>query len=419
MSYKSVLFYACIISTFCIFVFGTCKDDPEHMDEEIIEMMNDTMDVSIIDTMQVLFKDTIRFASYNVALFRSIEGQLITNLGNSDSDQINKVAEIIQRVRPDVLALMEFDYDENGEALDLFQDNYLAMEHNGAQAIEYPYAYAVPSNTGVLSEIDLNSSGNISLPNDAYGFGEFPGQYAFALLSKYRIDVENLRSFQNFLWKDMPDASLPVKPNGDSYYPDEVLDVFRVSSKNHIDLPVEVEPGEFIHVLLSHPTPPVFDGAEDRNGLRNHDEIRLFADYISNSEYLVDDNGQSGGLAIDKSFVIMGDLNADPVDGDSADDAILQLLNHPNVNSDITTGDKVPASAGGTEHNQSSGDQGDPQFDTSFFGLRIDYIIPSKDLEVLDSGCFWPASSDDLGYLTNNQASSDHLLIWADLIYEE
>jgi len=33
--------------------------------------------------------------------------------------------------------------------------------------------------------------------------------------------------------------------------------------------------GQVIHILASHPTPPVFDGVEDRNGRRNHDEIRL------------------------------------------------------------------------------------------------------------------------------------------------
>ena len=36
---------------------------------------------------------------------------------------------------------------------------------------------------------------------------------------------------------------------------------------------------ETVHFLVSHPTPPVFDGPEDRNGPRNYDEIRFWADY--------------------------------------------------------------------------------------------------------------------------------------------
>ena len=39
--------------------------------------------------------------------------------------------------------------------------------------------------------------------------------------------------------------------------------------------------GKTFHLLASHPTPPVFDGDEDRNGKRNHDEVRLIADYIN------------------------------------------------------------------------------------------------------------------------------------------
>jgi hypothetical protein len=36
-----------------------------------------------------------------------------------------------------------------------------------------------------------------------------------------------------------------------------------------------------VHFLVSHSTLPVFDGPEDRNGRRNFDEIRFWADYIS------------------------------------------------------------------------------------------------------------------------------------------
>ena len=52
--------------------------------------------------------------------------------------------------------------------------------------------------------------------------------------------------------------------------------------------------GKTVHFLVSHPTPPVFDGPEDRNGTRNFDEIRFWADYVipSRSGYIYDDNGQ-------------------------------------------------------------------------------------------------------------------------------
>jgi Endonuclease/Exonuclease/phosphatase family len=46
-------------------------------------------------------------------------------------------------------------------------------------------------------------------------------------------------------------------------------------------------------------------------------------------KYIYDDEGRHGGLGAGEHFVIAGDQNADPFDGDSVDFAIRQLLNHP------------------------------------------------------------------------------------------
>jgi len=139
--------------------------------------------------------------------------------------------------------------------------------------------------------------------------------------SRYPIHAKDARTFQKFLWKDMPGALLPDDPAtaapADWYSPQE-LAIFRLSSKSHWDLPIQVG-DRLIHFLVSHPTPPVFDGPEDRNGLRNHDEIRLWADYVTpgRGDYIYDDAGGEGGLERGEHFVIAGDQNADPRDGDS------------------------------------------------------------------------------------------------------
>ena len=103
--------------------------------------------------------------------------------------------------------------------------------------------------------------------------------------SKYPIDTDDVRTFQHFSWADMPGALLPDDPAtaapADWYSPEE-LDVFRLSSKSHWDVPIEIGK-KTVHFLVSHPTPPTFDGTEDRNGTRNHDEIRFWADYVSPS----------------------------------------------------------------------------------------------------------------------------------------
>src|SRR5215207_1964849 len=144
-------------------------------------------------------------------------------------------------------------------------------------------------------------AGTTGGPDDAFGFGFFPGQFGMAVYSMHPIVLDDVRTFQTFRWADMPGALLPDDPStpapADWFTPEELAQV-RLSSKSHWDLPIDVD-GRIVHFLVSHPTPPVFDGPEDRNGRRNHDEIRLWADYVTPgqaSRYIYDDEGRRGGL---------------------------------------------------------------------------------------------------------------------------
>jgi 3-phytase len=360
----------------------------------------------------------VRFATFNTALYRSEGGQLQKNLEKGDDEQIKIIAETIQRIRPDVLALQEFDYDEENTNLQLFQENYLSKSFNGSEPIEYSYMMAFRSNTGIQTGLDLNNDGETNTPEDAFGYGVYPGQYAFAILSKYPLVTDSLVTFRKSLWKDMPGAHLPVNEDSTSWYSEEVLSVFRLSSKNHVDIPVSIG-GKTVHVLIAHPTPPGFDGEEDRNGKRNHDEIRLFADYISPDEgaYLYDDNGNPASLRPNSSFVIMGDMNADPLGGSSFRNAIDLLLKHPRVHPEPATGELVPTSEGSKIWHEQRPNDSHPAHKTAVFNLRVDYVLPSADLQPLKSGVFWPAPSDSLFYLTTGDKGSDHRLVWVDVAW--
>jgi hypothetical protein len=375
---------------------------------------------------------TVRFATFNASLNRFSEGALATELSSPGSAQPDAVAEIIQRARPDVLLINEFDYDAGGVAAQEFQENYLGVGHNGADPIVYPHRMAVASNTGIPSGRDLDKNGFIGGPGDAFGFGFFPGQFAFVVYSMHPIVEDEVRNFQLFLWDDMPGAMLPVNPDGSSFYDEGDLEIFRLSSKNHTDLPIEIG-NKTVHFLVSHPTPPVFDGPEDRNGTRNHDEIRFWADYVSpgRNGYIYDDAGGTGGLQPGSLFVIAGDENADPFDGDSTADAIQQLLENPRINTKV-----VPSSAGAVEQailQDAANDAhiGDPAFDTADFfdgfppppfggapgNLRADYVLPGKSLQIRDAGVFWPTTNDPLFPLVGTFPfpSSDHRLVWLDV----
>jgi hypothetical protein len=379
----------------------------------------------------------VRFATFNASLNRGAPGQLRADLSTPANAQAQAVAEIIQRIRPDVLLINEFDFDP--AAVHLFQSNYLSVSQNGATPIFYRYSFIAPSNTGVPSGLDLDNNGTVGGPNDALGFGFFPGQFGMVVYSRHPIITGQVRTFQTFRWKDMPGALLPDDPRtsapADWYSPAE-LEVFRLSSKSHWDVPIFV-PFGIVHFLVSHPTPPVFDdppqfpAGVDFNGRRNHDEIRFWADYITpeRSGYIYDDRGFIGGLTPGAHFVIAGDQNSDPLDGDSIPGSIQQLLDHPLVNTELT-----PSSPGAVEQSILQDlinltHRGNPAFDTADFNdiapgnLRVDYVLPHKDLDMTAAAVFWPLMSDPLfrlvGVFTPSLPggfpSSDHRAVWVDV----
>ncbi len=396
---------------------------------------------------------TIRFATYNVSLYAQRQGEVALRLAPGDDPQARTEAEIIQRTRPDVLLLNEVDYDSEGKLIETFQKKYLEVGQNvsespagPAEPIKFKYHYFAPSNTGLHSGHDLDRNGRITdshgsrdYGGDSWGFGQYPGQYGMVILSKYPILTEQVRTFQNFVWQDMPDALLPddsSTPQPKDWYTAEALEKFPLSSKSHWDVPIQVG-AHTIHVLASHPTPPAFDGEEDRNGRRNHDEIRFWIDYISKAEaqqkeqnYIYDDAGQRGGLAAGESFVIMGDLNGDSHDGQGQAGIAKLLAAHELAQAVLAEGG-APESDGGEEQAKLQGEinnshQGNPRQDTLDANdkdgpgnLRLDYVLPSNDLKVVASAVFWPQNTDMLFKLVGTFPfpGSDHRLVWVDISF--
>lgn len=357
---------------------------------------------------------SLRVMTYNTSLFDDADGALVARL-QAGNDNARRIAAVIQHLRPDVLLLNEFDYDSAERAAEVFQRDYLQVAQSGEAPIRYDFRFSAPVNTGVPSGLDLDGDGRTDTPNDAWGFGRHPGQYGLLVLSRYRIDAAAVRSFQHLRWADLPGARRPRREDGTPFHSDAVWQQLRLSSKSHWDIPIHA-PGGKLHFLVAHPTPPVFDGPEDRNGQRNFDEIRLFAEYISPGEkpWLCDDAGRCGGLPADARFVIAGDMNADPDDGDGMPGAIAQLLDHPRVDAHV-----VPRSEGAVARAAEYGLalRGDAAVKTGDYGartglLRLDYVLPSRGWVVRDGGVFWPtgdARADD--WLT----ASDHRPVWLDL----
>ncbi|WP_395341602.1 endonuclease/exonuclease/phosphatase family protein [Ningiella sp. W23] len=373
--------------------------------------------------------------------------------------QIRNVAAIIQIVRPDVLLLNEFNNDGTGENLSAlmgFQKNYLSISQSmnsvdGGDMLEpiiYPFLESYATNTGLPSGMNLanSDSGYDPInPNNAYGFGYYHGHYAFALMSKYEIDKSETRTFQGFKRKDLLSGDeRPINPTinvcsserklpegmrcGDTWFSADEWQNIRLSSKNHVDAPINIPTSsgiKTIHALLSHPTPPAFDTFSDNNKYRNSAENLFWLHYITGGDMLYDDNGIYGGLG-DKSFVIMGDQNADTVWGRTTDErfnGIQDLMFHPRVNQAVSriNGEHLPISSGGAQEPNRRGHP-HPSIRTATFGSRADYSVPSADLQVIDSGVYWPAEGEPGRLLLNDsrvgdrgtdkEVSSDHRLVW-------
>ena len=369
---------------------------------------------------------TLRVATFNVSLNRPNAGELQDDLRNDDP-QARAVAAVIRTVRPDILLLNEVDYAQNFDNAALFAEKYLDdanVDMLGSAAWSMPYRFSADVNTGVPSGMDLNQNEKKTDPEDAWGYGRFPGQYGMAILSRHPIETSSVHTLQKFLWSQLPDALRPQAKGAAPYYDDESWSKLRLSSKSFWDVPIQTPLGS-LHILASHPTPPAFDGSEDRNGCRNHDEIRLIKSYIEGASFLEDDEAQPAGLLPDDRFVIVGDLNSDPHDGDSRTEAIINLLEHPRVDQfdpPESTGAKSAAEEQGRANDKHVGN---PAQDTGDFSdrvvgnLRIDYALPSNHFSVAATGVFWPALGDvpmeSREAVKACLSASDHHLVWIDI----
>jgi endonuclease/exonuclease/phosphatase family metal-dependent hydrolase len=370
----------------------------------------------------------LRVATFNIEDLRTSE------LLDSTQTRPREAAAIVQQIRPDILLINEIAYDqpgapgwvegqEPGQNGQRFADLFLAeSQGEGLEPLRYR-AFMRPVNTGVASGLDLDNDGRVSTQpprraghesqdgqaaaeraygQDAWGYGTFPGQYGMALLVREDLEIveADVRTFQQLEWSRMPGALQPTDPTtGQSWYSPEEWSVLRLSSKSHWDVPVRLPGGVVLHVLASHPTPPAFDGPEMRNRLRNHDEIRFWADYLDDAGYIQGDAGDNGGLPKDRLFVLLGDLNADPDEGHSLDGAIDRLLEHDRL-SDAFVPEADSSAAARLPHLDRT--------DTAEWGLRADYVLPSVDLEVLDGGVWRHHSETGI-------VVSDHFPVWLDI----
>ncbi|WP_425045839.1 endonuclease/exonuclease/phosphatase family protein [Primorskyibacter sp. S87] len=337
--------------------------------------------------------EPIRLATFNTELERDGPGLMLRDIERGNDPQIRAVLEVIAATKADILLLQGVDWDAEGRALTALTAQ---IETHG---LSYPYRYAPQPNRGLTTGLDMNGDGRTGGPEDSQGYGEFTGQGGMALLSRLPIEVAQATNFSTLIWQDLPGATLPTV-QGEPFPSDAAQKLQRLSTTGHWVVPIRTSEGSFC-ILAFQASPPVFDGPEDRNGLRNRDELRLWSLYL---------NGELDKMPC-KRPVIMGGSNLDPWDSDGYSAEMRRLLDHPMLQ------DPTPESSGARDA-PDQGHRNDNATDTVDWPkvgrLRVDYILPSSDLDVIDTGVIWPSPKDDPLYKAALEASR-HRLVWVDL----
>lgn len=342
--------------------------------------------------------ETLRLATFAAPLTREGPGLLLRDIAGGEDPAIAAALAAIHAAAPDILVLTQFDHDADLAALAAFADRL------AAGGTDLPYSFAARPNSGMATGLDMDGDGTLGQPRDAQGYGRFAGAGGLAVLSRWPVDAGAVRDFSATLWRDLPGATLPMSA-GRPFPSQEAQALQRLSSTAHWIVPVQA-PGGVVELLVWSATPPVFDGPEDRNGLRNRDELRLWTAVLDGAL----------GPPPGRHFVIAGNANLDPADGEGITAAMAAFLADPRLT------DPAPASAGGAQA-ADPGQRGDPARDTADWSedgpgnLRVSYILPSAAWEVTAAGVLWPAADNPAAPLTPDDlaASGPHRLVWADL----
>ena len=280
-------------------------------------------------------------------------------------EQAEAALAVIAAARADIVLLLDVDWDYEGRGLAAL------VEALAARGASYPYAVALRPNSGTPSGIDLDGDGDAYGPRDALGYGWFTGDSGLALLSNRPLGTPQDHS--GVLWSARSDAVRVL--------PEAARNVVPLATTAQWTVPVTSGTTEITLVTMAAGT-PVFDGPEDRNGLRNRDEIGFVVDLASEADMPL----------------VLGRANLDPERGEGIREAIDALLAHPDLQ------DPIPAAPdGGTE----------TAMWESVGPMRVDYVLPPRALDVTGAGVLRPGPDDPLAEAAEDAGSGR--LVWVDV----
>lgn len=356
----------------------------------------------------------VRLAHFNVR-------ELSTDkLLDAADEQASAAAEILGRFDADIVSINEIQYDIQGipslsmpgapatatpGGFDGGADNArrLADRVAAAGATEgYAHTLLTVGNSGFYWEGSGGSQWFV-----LRGWGEYEGRFNTAVLSRYPILGDQVRVIADFAWESLPGNTIAQMQ---SEIGESVPAGFPLFEKSLNVVPIQID-DEVVHLVMLHPVAPAFDPI---NTYRNFDELQGLRMFLDGTLPGVP------GLPDGAKFVVVGDLNADPEDGDSFDTAVSQILTHPSLATPV-----FPTAAGskglnGPFNTYLSGcgrDDGSTVSDpTTRFQLQLDYILPSATIGApLASFLFFPDHLSARADFDLACRASDHRMLYLDL----
>lgn len=342
-------------------------------------------------------------------------------LMDAADEQATAAAEVLARFAPDVVNINELQYDIQGvptssspgqPKADAKPGTFGGAAENAKRladrvrgvdpTADYPYVIQTLGNSGFLWE----GSNNGSAVFDLRGWGEWRGRFNTAILSKWPILEDQIRVIADFAWEDLPDNLIAQMETEQGLTVPQGWPLFE---KCLNVIPVQIG-DEVVHFVLLHPVTPVYDVI---NTYRNHDELHALQLFLEGKLPGVDP------LPEGAKYVVIGDLNADPEDGDGIEGSIQQVLDHPGLTAFFPEGHGTKYS-NGARNTYLGGcglDDGSTVDDpTTHFQLQLDYLLPSKTLGTPTGGeVFFPdfkTAKDDFDLACR---ASDHRFVYEEI----
>ncbi|WP_261625120.1 endonuclease/exonuclease/phosphatase family protein [Nesterenkonia marinintestina] len=251
-------------------------------------------------TAEVAADGVLRVAAARTSFDAESAAEAGDELEGGEDETMRETAALVQQARPDVLVITGVPYDGTHRLAEVMNSQYLAVDQQGQEGLAYAYMYTAPTNSGVDSGADLDGDGFIGGEGDALGEGDYAGQYGMVVLSLAPIDEDEVRTFQDFLWDDMPGN---VMPDGSSSVERSVLPLYGATLW---DVPITVE-DRTLHVIAAARASA---GFSDRGPALMVDQRRFIDDYVSeeesDAEYIYDDEGDRGGFD-GEQWIVAGD----------------------------------------------------------------------------------------------------------------